>query len=203
MASTGAEAVIRGGKIEISIDINALPIIVSGSCACDGLDGLWKVTDAEAFAKEVCSALNAEAEDGTTRVHTMFDKAFMDAIEQGAEGIEEIDEDAYETEAARLRAEAEERRDFVADRMTTIRDQIRSIVWTTIMGSASDAVRLRYPDADKIAMTTEFVVDLGADSLDYVELAIAIEDGFDIEIDDEAIATIVTVGDLVEYVANV
>ena len=106
MASTGASAVIKDGKIEISIDIDALPLIVSGSCCCDGLDGLWKVTDQAVFAKEVCHALNDEREDGTTPVHIMFDKAFMGAIEQGAEGIEEVSEDEFETEVARLQAEA-------------------------------------------------------------------------------------------------
>lgn len=99
MTSTGAQAVIRDGKIEISIDVAALPIIVSGSCACDGLDGLWKVTDPAVFAEEVCHALNKESENGTTMIHMMFDKGFMEAIEQGAEGIEEVTEDVFEEEA--------------------------------------------------------------------------------------------------------
>ena len=105
--STGAEAVIRGGKIEISIDIAALPLIVSGSCAAaDVMQGLWKVTNAEVFAKEVCHALNDENEIGTTPVHVMFDKAFMHAIEQGAEGIEEATEQEFEAEVAALAARA-------------------------------------------------------------------------------------------------
>jgi len=100
--STGASAVIRDGKIEISIDVDALPIIVNGSCCCDSMDGLWRVTDAEVFAKEVCRALNDEREDGTTRVHMMFDGAFMEAIEQGAEGIEEASEAEFEADSARF-----------------------------------------------------------------------------------------------------
>ena len=100
--ATGAEAVIRNGLIVISIDIDALPVIVSGSCAEDGLDGLWRVTDPETFAKEVVNALNDEAENGTTLVHKMFDQAFSNAIDQGAEGIEECDEDGFEAESARL-----------------------------------------------------------------------------------------------------
>lgn len=106
MASTGAQAVIKDGKIEISIDIDALPQIVFGSCCSDGMDGLWKVTDPAVFAAEVCRALNDEREDGTTRVHIMFDGAFMHAIEQGAEGIEEVGEDEFEEESARMAAEA-------------------------------------------------------------------------------------------------
>jgi hypothetical protein len=105
--ATGAAAVVRGGKIEISIDIDALPQIVSGSCCCDSMDGLWKVTDPAVFAKAVCHALNNEEEDGTTRVHTMFDGAFMCAIEQGAEGIEEVSEEAFEAEADRLQSQAQ------------------------------------------------------------------------------------------------
>ncbi len=103
--ATGAEAVLRDGQIVISIEVAALPLIVSGSCAADGLDGLWKVTDAAAFAKDVVQALNAEEDDGTTRVHRMFDGAFSEAIDQGAEGIEEIGEDEFEAESAHLQAE--------------------------------------------------------------------------------------------------
>ncbi len=102
--STGGQAAIIDGKIEISIDVAALPMIVNGSCCCDSMEGLWKVTDAETFAKEVCRALNDEREDGTTRVHMMFDAAFMEAINQGAEGVEEVDEEAFGDETARLMA---------------------------------------------------------------------------------------------------
>lgn len=104
MPSTGAKAVIRDGKIEISLDVDGLPLIVTGSIACNALEGLWKVTDAAIFAKEVCHALNNEREDGTTPVHVMFDKAFMHAIEQGAEGIEAASEEEWEAENSRLQA---------------------------------------------------------------------------------------------------
>lgn len=103
LESTGAKAVVRGGQIVISIDVDALPLIVSGSCATYGLSGTWKVSHAPAFATEVCHALNAEREDGTTRVHLMFDAAFAHAIDQGAEGIEPVTEAEFEAEAARLR----------------------------------------------------------------------------------------------------
>ena len=105
-AATGAQAVIRNGQIVISIDVDALPLILSGSIALNAVAGTFKVTDAATFAKEVCHSLNAEKEDGTTRVHMMFDSAFNHAIDQGAEGVEEISEDEFEAEAARLQAEA-------------------------------------------------------------------------------------------------
>jgi len=103
LPATGARAEIRNGQIVISIDVDDLPIIVSGSCATYSLHGLWKVTDAEAFAEDVCGSLNAEKEDGTTRVHIMFDGAFNHAIDQGAEGIEPVTEPEFEAEALRLR----------------------------------------------------------------------------------------------------
>jgi hypothetical protein len=103
VTDTGATAVIHDNKIEISIAVDALPLIVSGSCAANGLEGLWRVTDADMFATEVALALNREEEDGTTLVHKMFDKAFGDAIDQGADGIEEVDEESFEAEASRLR----------------------------------------------------------------------------------------------------
>ncbi len=104
--ATGAKAVILNGQIIISVDVDALPIILSGSISLNVVAGTFKVTDALTFAKEVCYALNAEKEDGTTRVHMMFDSAFNHAIDQGAEGVEEISEDEFEAEAARLQAEA-------------------------------------------------------------------------------------------------
>ena len=52
-----------------------------------------KVTDKIKWAKEVINQLKTESEDGTTLVHIMFDKSFLNAVENGAEGIEieEID----------------------------------------------------------------------------------------------------------------
>ena len=47
-----------------------------------------------------------------------------------------------------------------------------------------------------------FVADLGADSLDTVELVMALEEAFDIEIPDEAAEGIATVGDAVKYIQD-
>lgn len=44
--------------------------------------------------------------------------------------------------------------------------------------------------------------ELGADSLDLIDLAMSIEDEFDIELSDEALEKIKTVGDLVEYIED-
>ena len=57
-------------------------------------------------------------------------------------------------------------------------------------------------DTDKITMESTFVDDLGADSLDIVELIMALEEEFDIEIPDSDAEKVVTVGDVVEYIKD-
>ena len=53
---------------------------------------------------------------------------------------------------------------------------------------------------DQITEQTSFVNDLGADSLDTVELVMAFEEAFDIEIPDEAAEKITTVKDAIDYI---
>ena len=55
-------------------------------------------------------------------------------------------------------------------------------------------------DAAQVTMEARFLDDLGADSLDLVELVMAIEEEFEVEIPDEEAEKIVTVGDAVAYV---
>lgn len=55
-------------------------------------------------------------------------------------------------------------------------------------------------EEDKVTMEASITDDLGADSLDVVDLVMAIEGEFDIEIPDEAVENIKTVGDIVKYV---
>ncbi|MEA5094439.1 MULTISPECIES: acyl carrier protein [Sedimentibacter] len=54
-------------------------------------------------------------------------------------------------------------------------------------------------DPEDITLETSFTDDLEADSITLFELVMAIEDEFDIEIDDESIEQINTVGDIVNY----
>ena len=53
---------------------------------------------------------------------------------------------------------------------------------------------------DKISAETSFIQDLGADSLDTVELVMEFEDEFDLNIPDEDAEKIQTVGDAIKYI---
>ncbi|MBE2254383.1 MAG: acyl carrier protein [Myxococcaceae bacterium] len=53
---------------------------------------------------------------------------------------------------------------------------------------------------DEIKMESSFIEDLGADSLDIVELVMAMEEEFEIEIPDEEAENIKTVGDAINYI---
>jgi acyl carrier protein len=55
-------------------------------------------------------------------------------------------------------------------------------------------------EEDDVVMDASFIDDLGADSLDIVELIMALEEEFDIEIPDEDAEKIVTVGNAVNYI---
>jgi acyl carrier protein len=55
---------------------------------------------------------------------------------------------------------------------------------------------------EKVTPETSFVNDLGADSLDTVELVMEMEEEFDLNIADEDAEKITTVGDAIEYIKN-
>ena len=57
-------------------------------------------------------------------------------------------------------------------------------------------------DEDAVTMDASFINDLEADSLDIVELMMALEEDFDIEIPDEDAEKISTVSDAVEYIKD-
>ena len=58
-------------------------------------------------------------------------------------------------------------------------------------------------DKDKVVAAANFVDDLGADSLDLVELIMAMEEAFDIEIADEVAEKIGTVQDAIDHINKV
>ena len=55
-------------------------------------------------------------------------------------------------------------------------------------------------EADKVTLDAKLKEDLGADSLDAVEIVMDIEDEFDVEIDDSEAENVTTVGDLVKAI---
>ncbi|MBD2676950.1 MULTISPECIES: acyl carrier protein [Nostoc] len=75
---------------------------------------------------------------------------------------------------------------------TELFDKVKKIV----------AEQLSLKEDTEIKPESTFMEDLGADSLDTVELVMALEEEFDIEIPDEAAEGILTVQDAVNYISN-
>ncbi len=85
-----------------------------------------------------------------------------------------------------MRAGAGEREEFG---VASVEDRVRSMV----------AERLGV-DEEKVTADAEFIGDLNADSLDLVEVIMAMEQEFNLEIKDEDAENIRTVGDAVQYI---
>lgn len=72
-------------------------------------------------------------------------------------------------------------------------------------GTAFDALakivggHLGTPDGGQLELTTTFVDDLGADSLDIVDMVIDIEEEFQTEIDDDQVGDFKTIGDVIKW----
>ncbi len=75
--------------------------------------------------------------------------------------------------------------------MASILDRVKKVV-----------VKQLEVSEDEVTETASFVDDLGADSLDVVELVMGLEEEFDIEIPDEDAEKIATVGDAVKYIES-
>lgn len=57
-------------------------------------------------------------------------------------------------------------------------------------------------DADKVTMGSSIIDDLGADSLDIVDLVMTLEEEFDVEIPDDQVEGMKTIGDIVKYIED-
>ena len=75
--------------------------------------------------------------------------------------------------------------------------EVRNMVFDTIKEILADQLEL---DPEEITLESDFVQDLGADSLDLVDLVMSIEDEFGVEVPDEAIEGLTTVGDAVKFI---
>lgn len=73
-----------------------------------------------------------------------------------------------------------------------------------ILGKVKKVIgeQLGIDDLDTITMDTTFIDDLGADSLDIVELIMALEEEFDMEVPEVEAEKIITVGDVVTYISE-
>ena len=67
-------------------------------------------------------------------------------------------------------------------------------------GDETSISKLQVEDLETIKPETTFIDDLGADSLDIVELIMALEEEFDMEIPEEEAEKITSVGDVVKYI---
>jgi acyl carrier protein len=57
-------------------------------------------------------------------------------------------------------------------------------------------------DAEEVILDSDLTEDLGADSLDLVDLVMAFEDEFGVKIEDEDVENITTIGDIVDYISK-
>ena len=76
--------------------------------------------------------------------------------------------------------------------MSEVADKVKKII----------AEHLGIEDMGKITEDAKFIDDLGADSLDTVELVMAFEEAFDVEIPDDKAETILTVGDAISHLES-
>ena len=74
--------------------------------------------------------------------------------------------------------------------MDTVLEKVKEVI----------SEQLGIEDTDSITTETTFIDDLGADSLDIVELIMALEEEFDMEITEEEAEKIKSVGDVVSYI---
>ncbi len=76
--------------------------------------------------------------------------------------------------------------------MSEVAEKVKNII----------AEHLGIDDMERITEDAKFIDDLGADSLDTVELVMAFEEAFDVEIPDEKAETILTVGDAISHLES-
>lgn len=72
-------------------------------------------------------------------------------------------------------------------------------IFEKVVGILSEQFKV---EAETITMNTDIAEDLGADSLDVVDLIMAIEDEFKVEVPDDQAENIKTVGDVVNYIES-
>lgn len=84
---------IKNEVLTISIGVKTLAWCAENPPDDTDFDNDVKIVSARGFAKDVAIELLDEEEDGTTPVHLMFDKVIENAINQGSEHVELLDEE--------------------------------------------------------------------------------------------------------------
>lgn len=77
--------------------------------------------------------------------------------------------------------------------------QVSNTVEERVRGIICDQLAV---ESEKVKMESSFIDDLGADSLDIVELVMTMEEEFDLDIPDEDAEKMKTVGDVVKYIGS-
>ncbi|AVI05111.1 hypothetical protein [Vibrio phage VP06] len=80
-------------RIVMSIGIEAMRMSIESGQADISVGGMVHVDNPDAFGHEMVNYLKAEAEDGGTPVHRMIDSVALEALEHGATGIIQLDEE--------------------------------------------------------------------------------------------------------------
>lgn len=136
--------------------------------------------------------------------HKRFIKEFVDAVQQGTI-IESLrDDDPYDLETRIKEVEAFYRYNVNREAIHSI-DDLRQflfrddILWERLVSGLVDNLGVEPED---VTMESSFTNDLGADSLDYVELLMRAETEFGIKIPDEETSSISTVKDLYDIIVK-
>ena len=100
---------------------------------------------------------------------------------------------------------------YTAPAFDSAREAFRAPIWlledSTLMSTSTIETKVKGIIADQLGVgedeikpESSFIEDLGADSLDIVELVMAMEEEFEVEIPDEEAENIKTVGDAINYI---
>ena len=80
------EIEIKDGRFVITAGID---FVCKAVINCTDLGNEFEVVDNDIFAAEILKELKEEEEDGTNKIHKAFDKSALQAVENGARGVDE------------------------------------------------------------------------------------------------------------------
>ena len=87
MSKEQMKIAVKDGQLSITIGVDLLCFAVETGMEY-GLGPEFKIVNKNAFIQELVAELKAEAEDGTNLIHKAFDRAALNAVENGATGVE-------------------------------------------------------------------------------------------------------------------